>query len=286
MKAPGLVPFKSRWGVLAALASGCGGGLPLLHPAQPLPSGVTSLSAGFGSQWVGGRANREIDDARAVVVSGQASPTLPSAATIAAALYRPGFFPWASMRLGLGHQSEAGLAYTGHRVRLDARYAWLRGPWAVSFGAGAGLGLAHATASTGSGSSAFGSTEAIAGLDTSGTRAVALDLPLLVGWRSTADIGRVWLGVRPVYEHAYGSLSFTQASSVAQADLNANALTLNGILGLAMGLRPVYLALEFSVGGSHGRGSLSGSPGSFAEGSATITAITLTPAAALIWEMR
>ena len=272
--------------MLAALASGCGGGLPLLHPAQPLPAGATSLSAGLGSQWVGGRANREIDDARAVVGSDPASPALPSAATLAAALYSSGLFPWASMRLGLGHQSEAGLAYTGRRVRLDARHAWLRGPWAVSLGAGAGLGLARATASDGNGTSAFGSAEPVAGLDTSSTRAVAVDAPLLVGWRSTADIARVWLGLRPVYEHVYGSLSFTQASSVTRANLNANALSVNGLFGLAMGLRPVYLALEFSMGGSHAHGSLSGSSGNFAEGSATMSAITLTPAAALIWEMR
>ncbi len=276
-----------RWLVApsAMLVAACGGGMPLLHPAQPLPSGVSSLSAGVGSEWVGGRAHREVDDASTATASGQGPQSLATAPTVSAALYTPGPFPWVSMRLGLGGDSEAGLAYTGRRARIDARHAWLRGRWALSLGAGAGLGLSHLTASDSNGTT-FGASEALTGLDTSDVRAVTFDAPLLVGWRSSGDIARVWLGLRPSYEHVYGTLSYEVVTTKSQADLSANVMTTTAILGLAMGLRPLYLAMELSVGGSFARGSVSGTAGNLDTGSATLSAVTLTPAAALIWEMR
>ncbi len=259
--------------------------MPLLHPAQPLPAGVTSLSAGLGSQWVGGKANREIDAAQATTAAGQSASTLPATQTVAAALWSPGLFPWVSMRLGLGQQSEAGLSYTGHRARIDGRYATLRGHWALSVGAGASLGLEHATTSA-NGSSTFDSTESIAGVDTSGARAVAFDVPVILGWRSSADIARIWFGLRPTYERAYGTLMLTAPATISQVNFNANVMTMEGLVGLAMGLRPLFIALELSVGESIARGSMSGSPGTVSGGSASLSALTVTPAAALIWEMR
>lgn len=271
-------------GASAVLVAACGGGMPLLHPAHPLPSGVSSLSAGVGSQWVLGRANREVDDARNAA-SGQGPQPLAAGPAVAASLYAPGPFPWVSMRLGLGSGNEAGAAYTGHRARVDARHAWLRGSWAFSVGAGAGLGLAHPTANDSNGTF-LGASEPINGLDTSGTRAVAFDVPILLGWRSSGDIARVWLGLRPSYEHVYGTLTYDVATTRSQADISANVMTTSGIIGLAMGLRPLFLAMELSAGGSFARGSLSGTPGNLGGGSTSLSAVTLTPAAALIWEMR
>ena len=272
--------------LLALVMPGCGGGLPLLHPAHPLPSGVTSLSAGLGSQWVGGKANREIDAAQSSTAAGQPVTALSSAPAVAAALWSPGLFPWMSMRLGLGSDSEAGLAYTGRRARIDGRHALLFGHWALSLGAGAGLGLAHASSTNVNGSSTFTTSEPIAGLDTSGARAVAFDAPVILGWRSSADIARVWFGLRPGYEHAYGTLSFTSPTATLQADINADVMTVGGLVGLAMGLRPIFIAMELSVAESFAHGSMSGSPGGIAGGSTSLSAMTFTPAAALIWEMR
>lgn len=280
------VSQRAGAGALALVAIGCGGGMPLLHPAQPLPTGVTSLSAGLGSQWVGGKANREVDAAQAATAAGQAPTTLPATQTVAAALWSPGLFPWVSMRLGLGQQSEAGLSYTGRRARIDGRYAMLRGHWALSFGAGAALGLMHTTTSAENGSSTFSNAEPVAGLDTSGARALAFDVPVILGWRSSADIARIWFGLRPTYEHAYGTLSLAGPTTTSQVDFNANVMTFGGLAGLAMGLRPLFIALELSVGESIARGSMSGSPGVVAGGSASLSALTVTPAAALIWEMR
>ncbi len=263
----------------------CGGGLPLLHPAQVLPPGVTSLSAGMGSNWVGGQANRDIDAARAATAAGQPVTGLSAAPAVTAALWSPGLFPWVSMRLGFGGENEAGVAYTGQRARIDARHAFIFGHWALSMGAGAGLGLAHPSSMNSNGST-FGSSEPIAGLDTSDAHAVAFDVPVILGWRSSADIARLWFGLRPSYEHAYGNLSFASATMPTQTDFNANLMTVSGIVGLAMGLRPLFVAMELSIGECLARGSMSGSTGGVAGGSASLSAITFTPAAALIWEVR
>jgi hypothetical protein len=260
--------------------------MPLLHPAQPLPSGVTSLSAGVGSQWVGGKANRQIDEARTTTQAGQPATNLSAAQDVAAALWSPGLFPWVSMRLGFGHESEAGLAYTGSRARIDGRRAWLSGHWALSLGAGAALGMTRPTSSASNGSSTFGSSEPIAGLDTSGARAVALDTPVILGWHSSADIARIWFGLRPSYEHAYGTLSLTSPTTTSQVDFHADIVHVGGLVGLAMGLRPLFIAMELSVAESLAHGSMSGSPGVVAGGSASLSALTITPAAALIWEIR
>lgn len=271
--------------VAALCAISCGGGLPLLHPAQVLPSGVTSLSAGMGSNWVGGEANREIDAARAVTAGGEPVTALSASTDIAAALWSPGLFPWVAMRLGLGNQNEAGATYTGRWARIDARHALVFGHWALSLGAGAGLGLAHPYSTNSNGTNAFGVSEPIAGLDSSSARAVALDTPVILGWHSSADIARVWFGFRPSYEHAYGTLSFTSASTTTQTDFTADALTVGGIVGFAMGLRPLFVAMELSVGESRAHGSMSGNSGGTASGSASLSAVSITPAAALIWEM-
>lgn len=283
-----IIESRAAFGVvlLGLFTLGCGGGLPLLHPAQVLPAGATSLSAGMGSHWVGGQANREIDSARAATAAGQPVTNLPAAPAVAAAVWSPGLFPWVSMRLGLGGENEAGAAYTGRRARIDARHAFVSGRWALSLGAGAGLGLAHASSMNSDGSSTFGSSEPIAGLDTSGARAFTFDAPVILGWRSSADIARLWFGLRPTFEHDYGSLTLASTTTTTQMDFTADAATISGLVGLAMGLRPLYVAMELSVGECHARGSMSGTPGGNAGGSASLSAITFTPAAALIWEMR
>jgi hypothetical protein len=259
--------------------------MPLLHPAQVLPSGAASLSAGMGSSWVGGQANREIEAGRAATAAGQPVTSLTAAPNVAAAVWSPGQFPWVGMRLGLGDENEAGAAYTGRHARLDARHAFVNGHWALSLGAGAGLGLAHPTSTNSNGTSTLGASEPITGLDTSGARSFAFDAPVILGWRSSADIARLWFGLRPSYEHAYGTLSLTSASATTQVDFNANVVTVGGLVGLAMGLRPIFVALELSIGESRAHGSVSGVPGSIAGGTASLSAVSLTPAAALIWEM-
>jgi len=163
-----------------------------MHPAQPLPPGVTSVSAGAGSHWIGGQARRKIDAAQSQWAASQGGPqSLTPSAALAAALWTPGVFPWVSMRLGLGSQNEAGLAYTGQHARLDARHAFGLGRWAMSVGLGATMGLMHMRAINADGTSTFESSESLAGLDTSNVRSIGVDLPFIVGWRSAADVARL-----------------------------------------------------------------------------------------------
>ena len=273
--------------LLAFSAQACAAGLPLLHPAQPLPPGVTSFASGVGSYWVGGQAHRDLETARAqLAASPDSTSEIPPAATFASAVWSPGLFPWLSARIGLGNYNEAGVSYTGRRARLDARHALLVGRWAFSLGLGVVPGLSHPTAFDSNGVSTFGATEALPGLDTSGVRSIGCDLPLLVGWHSSADIARIWLGIRPSYEHGYGTVSWNSSSSSTKLDYQSDVASLTGIAGLAMGLRPLFLALEVSFGDARAHGQLTRATDQSSHGSATMSAYSLTPAASIIWEVR
>jgi hypothetical protein len=261
--------------------------MPLLHPARPLPAGVTSMSAGAGSHWIGGQARREIDAAHARWEASRATEqSLTPSAAVAAATWAPGLFPWVSMRMGLGARSEAGIAYTGQRARIDARHALELGKWSMSFGLGALMGLSHPNDVSADGTSAFGSHEALPGLDSSGMRSFGVDAPLIIGWNSSADVARVWMGLRPGYEHGYGSLRLTAQNPPTTLDLRSDSLTITAIAGLAVGLRPLFVALELGFGDTRAHGSLVHTSTAVASNSASVSAYSFTPAAALIWEMR
>ncbi len=280
--------WRARFGIAAcALAmQACGGGLPLLHPVQPLPSGVSSLAMGMGSHWVGGQASREIDEARLQIAAAQGgSFEIAPAAAVAAAVWSPGLFPWMSMRMGLGSESEAGVAYTGRHARMDARHALIIGRWAFSVGLGAGMGLAHPSDATTGGTTTFGSSEPLSGLDTSNVRSFGVDVPFVVGWHSSADVARVWIGIRPSYERGYGSLTLGTQATPARLDFRSDVFSLSGLAGLAMGLRPLFIALELGFGDSRAHGQLLGNSTSVIGSSATVSAFSFTPAAALIWEL-
>ena len=278
----------SRVLALCALAlSACGGGLPLMHPAQPLPAGVTSLSAGAGSHWIGGQARRDIDAAQSQWAASQGGPqSLPPSAELAAAAWAPGLFPWVSMRLGLGSRNEAGVAYTGKHARIDARHAFGLDRWVMSLGLGATMGLMHARAVDGDGTSTFGSSESLSGLDTSDVRSIGVDLPFIVGWRSSADVARVWMGLRPSYDHGYGNLVLSTQSTPTTLEFRSDTFTMSALAGFAIGLRPLFVAMELGFGDARAHGTLLNTSAVAASSSASVSAYSFTPAAALIWELR
>ena len=257
-----------------------------MHPAQPLPPGVTSVSAGAGSHWIGGQARSEIDAAQSQWATSQGGPqSLTPSAALAAAQWTPGVFPWVSMRLGLGSQNEAGVAYTGQRARLDARHAIGRGRWAISLGLGATMGLMHVRAVNGEGTSTFESSESLAGLDTSGVRSVGVDLPFILGWCSAADVARLWLGLRPSYDHGFGDLILNTQNTPTTLEFRSDTLTVSALAGFAIGLRPLFVAMELGFGDAHAHGTLLNSPFVATTNSASVSAYSFTPAAALIWEL-
>jgi hypothetical protein len=156
----------------------------------------------------------------------------------------------------------------------------------VSFGLGAILGFAHPSDGSFGGNSTFGSTEVLPGLDTSGVRSFGVDVPVLVGWRSSADVARIWVGLKPTYEHGYGNIRLTTQTSATNLDFASDALTVTGIAGFAVGVRPLFLALEMDFGDTRAHGKLLNSTGTTGSNSASVAAYSFTPAAAIIWEMR
>lgn len=257
--------------------------MPELHPAQALPAGATAFSAGMGAHWVNGQAQREVSDA-AQAATGAPNAEPADGAKVAAAQWSPGLFPWVNARLGLGSGNEAGLSYTGERIRLNARHAMSRGGTTMS------LGLALMTrvprqSTSDTGRSTLGFSEPISGLDTSQFHAVGADLPLLFGWRSSADVVRAWVGIRPSYERGYGSISTLSQVTSSTADVHSNYYSVTGLFGFAFGLRPLFLAMELDVGTGKSDATLRNS----ASGNSTslsVSGYTITPATAIIWEIR
>jgi hypothetical protein len=98
--------------IAALLSSGCGGGLPLLHPARTLPPGEVRAFAGFsGDVPVGSLAsamrNAESDPNGGTAPQG-GDPTYAKGALVAASI-APGLAPVGGARVGVGWQSEGGL---------------------------------------------------------------------------------------------------------------------------------------------------------------------------------
>jgi hypothetical protein len=118
--------------------SGCGGGLPLLHPARTLPTGEVRASGGFSSTIAVGSLASALraaeSDGNQGAVAGD--PTFAKGALVAASV-SPGLSPLIGARVGLGWESEGGIAYTGRALRADLRRSFdLTRHWSLSIGAG------------------------------------------------------------------------------------------------------------------------------------------------------
>jgi hypothetical protein len=171
---------------------------------------------------------------------------------------------------------EAGVAYTGRSARLDGRYTSRGRHFALSGGLALEWVLAHSTEETSQGTS---TSPTLAGVDPSGVSGWALSVPLLVGYRSDAELVQLWGGIRGRYERASGAVSFAAEQSLT-ADLSAHAVSGEALIGLAVGLPPIWVAAEVSVGYLNVHGELSRSGG--AASSASVDGVTVTPAGALI----
>ena len=128
---------------LVALLSGCGGGLPLLHPAQTLPAGEIRAEAGFSANVAAGGLSSAVSAAEADAVATGGAPSTPGAdptfakGALVEASVGPGLAPYGGARVGVGQQFEGGLVYTGRAVRADLRRSFELGShWALSLGAG------------------------------------------------------------------------------------------------------------------------------------------------------
>jgi hypothetical protein len=161
-------------------------------------------------------------------------------------------------RVGLGAQNEAGLTYSGRAVRLDARHAFENGAVALSIGAGASAVLRGGDAQL----------ETTASTSTFGPWGYGFDVPLVVGWRSTASVVTFWAGARAGFEKLMADAS----SSIA---LDLRRWYGGGVVGLGLGFRHVEGVLELDA-------YYQGVTGSFAGDDVRLSGVTLAPGAGLV----
>ena len=249
-------------GPLTLALAGCGGGLPLLHPAQVLSAGSVRAVGGFSANIATGPLSAALRAAQSEgAPPGGAPPdtTFAQGALVAASV-GPGLAPVLGVRVGLGDGFEGGLAYTGRAVRADARRAFeLNAHWAIS------LGVAGSVAFGGSGAGV-----ALPNVDLAPLRGWGGDVPVLLGYESDGQLYGVWLGARAGANHV-------DVGAWTDPVLSATETWAAALLGLAVGFRHVHVALELDAGFVNVNGS-------YGALQASVHGVTLAPAAALWWE--
>ena len=259
---------------LAGLLTGCGGGLPLLHPARALPQGDVRAMGGLSGNAVVGSAAQSLSAARNEAI---ANPSVPGAAgtnptyargALVSALLAPGLAPVAGARVGIGHGAEGGIVYTGRGVRIDARATIDRG--AVTYSAGAAVSAVFYGAQDGS---------TLPNVNLSQLHGYGADLPLLVGWESAAGLYKLWGGARAGFEHAQISNLTSEPEDAIGAppiSLSGTRFWGGGLVGFSVGFRHVHVAFELDV-------AYVNATGQYNETHASVSGVTLAPATALLW---
>ncbi|WP_437688283.1 hypothetical protein [Sorangium sp. So ce176] len=244
MRRPGRAVIR-RWAawLLASACAGCHGGGPLLHPAHALRPGTVSFGGGLSGEMVVAGATTAPPDA---------SPGGPAAAEGAARrklseiAVAPGVAPWASARVGIEGDNEAGLTYTGRALRLDGRHAFPIGEAALSVGLGAAALFAGGPGSEGS--------------DVLGA---GIDVPVLLGFRSDADLYALWFGPRLGLDLLGGQVRLPAAGAAAPGplvDASGQHLRVGFVLGVRGGFRHVHVAVEATATYHHAEGEIAGVP--------------------------
>jgi hypothetical protein len=232
----------------AVLLSACGGGGPLLHPAHTLPQGDVTFAAGTSGRFtLGGlrRAERDLDRAAALPGGARSDEERQgfTNGSLSAVAVAPGVAPFIAARVGLGNHNEAGLAYTGRGARLDARHAFEWPKLAISVG-GAALGTF-----ADSGRQAQPSPEGSGfGLRTLSLRSVSgygFELPALFGYRSDADVVKLWTGLRAGFaRYGYKASVIETPAQPASAHGKATHFWGGGLVGFSVGLAPIEVRVE------------------------------------------
>lgn len=269
-RAAGLAPSLA----LLALLSGCGGGLPLLHPARTLAQGDVRAEAGFSGNIAVGDLSNAVVQAQSEQTPNQAPPTdaTYTKGALVLASVAPGLAPIAGARVGMGWQSEGGIAYTGRAIRIDVRRSFVLGNhWDLSLGAG-GSSVLYGHQSGG----------VLNDVSLGQIHGWGADVPLLVGYQSDSDLFMLWMGVRGGWEQVDISDVSTEPKAVTlgipPASLSATRFWGGGLLGFAVGFRHVHVAFELDAAYATISGSFNGTSG------VTVAGVTLAPATALWWD--
>jgi hypothetical protein len=274
-----------------------------MHPAHTLPPSEVTMGAGVSGNFVLGDAADAIDEAAATRGQAGAAVTDESQATflaggIAQTLMTPGVAPWVGARVGIGHDSEAGITYTGRYARLDARHAFEGEHVALSAGLGASGRLMQTgsyrpqaddptcdASDPGCGTSVYGQVDAtgeIPDLDEGAVTGWGIDVPIIVGWRSTARLLQAYGGVRAGHERVWGEYAWqVSPDEVREADMRGYRTFAGGLVGLLVSIDPFWAGLEVSSAYHWGNGALDVRVGDDSENlSADVRGWSLTPTAA------
>ncbi|WP_437875993.1 hypothetical protein [Sorangium sp. So ce513] len=245
--------MSRRWaaGLLATACAGCHGGGPLLHPAHVLRPGTVSLGGGVSGEMVIAGAATASPGASAG--GGPAATEDAARRKLSEIAVAPGVAPWVSGRVGIEGDNEAGLTYTGRALRLDGRHAFSLGEaTALSVGLGA--------------SALFAGGPGAEGNDVLGA---GIDVPVLLGFRSDADLYALWLGPRLGLELLGGEVRLPAAGAATPGppvDASGQHLKVGFVLGVRGGFRHVHVALEATATYHHATGEIAGAPVSIDQG--------------------
>jgi hypothetical protein len=245
---PGTRVVPLACGLALAMAA-CGGGAPLLHPAQPLPPNAVSVGAGLSGQFVSSGTEGRIDRGRAAAAGPLSEPAIARAyaeGVLTDALIGPGISPWISVRVGLPRDTEAGLTYTGRSLRLDGRYVLsLGGEWALSLGVGGSAMLLDPDSSAPDAQSPDSpASPAEFGLDANGWGG---DIPILVGYQPVDGFVDVWMGARTGFEHISGDLRAQDGDAFSpRFDASGNRWWAGALAGVSLGVPPIWLRFELA----------------------------------------
>lgn len=207
---------------------------------------------------------------------------------ISRSLLAPGLAPWIGARAGLGGHNEAGATYTGRTVRIDGRHAFGNDSVALSVGAGASGVLMHPPSSgpnaASSDSTAPGGRFAGKVSDVTAT-GYGLDVPVIVGYRSTPSIVQVWAGARAGFEQIRADLTLDSSTAGSEpARASGTRLYGGGLVGAAIGVSPVWVALELDVyyQSLSGHVDFPSSTGQPSERDTSLRGVSLVPTGAVI----
>ena len=183
----------SLWLTYATL--GCGGGMPLMHPARTLPAGDVRALAGFSADLAVGGLSSAVRNATNEAAGRSTGPargdTAYAEGALVVASVGPGVAPVAGARVGVGLQADGGLVFTGRAVRADLRRSFeISNTWTLSVGAGGSAALYGRDQSA-----------SVPDVDLRRLHGWGADVPLLIGYESDGDLYMLWAGARGGWEH-------------------------------------------------------------------------------------
>lgn len=269
---PGALATTASAMTVAFSTLSCGGGGPLLHPAQALRTGDVRATGGISANFVPSGLGTALYAARdespsapsGAKVDYPTDPTYAKGALIAAAV-APGLAPFASGRFGVGSRFEAGLTYTGRAVRADVRRSFDYGDVSLSVGGGVSY-IFHGDQGEAS----------LPYVDVSSIEGYGADVPVLIGWQSAARLLMVWGGVRGGFDRiGIGDTNPSQfpvtPTMSSPGELSATRFYGGGLVGVAGGFRHIHVALELDL-------AYQTITGSFFATHATISGLSVAPA--------